>query len=132
MDNSTDPICQEEASVCQEALQRRVEAHDATRQELERNIQHQILLNAILQIALEPLPLQQQLRRVFSILFTKEWKILDGRVVVYGVKLPEKRGWIRECVHGMPEEALPDGMMNGTCFCGALLPASGAYGLGFG
>lgn len=126
--NSMDPICSGETTACQEELRLRNEAHSSTRQELEQNIRCQILLNAILQIALEPLPLQQQLRRIFSIMFTKEWMMLDGRVVIYGLKLPEKRGWVRECVHGMLEGSFPDRITNGTCFCGALLPTPGIPG----
>lgn len=115
--------CQGEATTCREELRLATAEQHATRRELDRNHRFQMLLNAVLQMALEPLPLHQQLRRALGLMFTEEWRMLDGRGLIYGLKLPAKRGWTRETFHGLLGEHLPaTEMAEEQCFCGAKLP----------
>jgi serine phosphatase RsbU (regulator of sigma subunit) len=92
---------------------------EAREQENEQNLLIQEALNAILRISLEPIPLDEQMQRVLSLILRLPWLALEGRGCIY--LADEEAGLlVQKAQVGMPPGALSTcaRVPVGTCLCG--------------
>jgi PAS domain S-box-containing protein len=89
------------------------------RQDLEENLQVQRALNSILRIALEPISLQEQFRRVLESIVVLRWLAFDARGCIYLAEDEPPRLVMKSQV-GLPDAVLTAcaEVPFGSCLCG--------------
>jgi serine phosphatase RsbU (regulator of sigma subunit) len=93
-------------------------------QEVEKNLLIQQAINAILQISLEPISLDEQMHRVLGLILKLPWLALEGKGCIY-LADGEAKVLVRKAQVGMPAGALSTcGQIPfGTCLCGRAIAA---------
>jgi signal transduction histidine kinase len=102
-----------------EQLRREISDRKAAEEKTRQSSQIQNILNSILQISLEPVPLKEQLERVLDITLSIPWLKLQSRGAIFLVKDDPKTLWMEANRNLSPKHVTEcQKIIFGECLCG--------------